>query len=739
MKRIISLALFFVLLLGVVFPNVQTVVATGEAADPAQGTQTETPAEPAEPEEPSEPAEPAEPVDPAQLKSSDALIKLLKYEEGFVKYPVWDYSQYTVGYGTRCPSDMVDYYKTHGITESEAELLLRNYLNNTENAIRRNLIEKYDVNLNQNQFDALVSFSYNLGTGWMSDTTSNIFLKVVNGATGNDLIDAFARWCNAGGVVNYVLLRRRLSEANMYLNGIYEHSKPDHYCYVTYNGNGGSISHRAQGYDCNFEAIPAVTASNGNYTFAGWYTAQVGGTKVEKLTAEHHGKVLYAHWAELGGGDDVTNEEGVTVTITLKSDVVNLRKGPGTNYAIVGSARYGQTYTIYNVVENGGFLWGQFSGGWMVLQYTNYDQVVKEELPEDPNVTEPETTEPEETEPEVTEPETTEPEVTEPETTEPEATEPEKPAAVEGYVNADPYLCVRQGPGTGYATVDTLMTGAKVTITEQKNVGSMVWGKISNGWISMSYVRILEEPEPEKPAERPATKPEEGTSKVGTVTCSELRIRSGAGINYGVAGWYYKGDKVTILEEKKVDTTVWGKTSKGWISMDYVAFEKVEEAPSVPNDPVTPPENDTPPVSPAPDEITGTVISNDDLRIRSGAGTSYSIVGFLSNGDKVTILEEKVIGGTTWGKIAQGWISLDYVKLDSNGTAEKPGETETPTAVTKTVDCSCLCVRSGAGTTYSLVGYLYRGAKVTVTETKTEGGLQWGKISNGWVCMDYLK
>ena len=87
-------------------------------------------------------------------------------------------------------------------------------------------------------------------------------------------------------------------------------------------------------------------------------------------------------------------------------------------------------------------------------------------------------------------------------------TDPEKPAAVEGYVNADPYLCVRQGPGTGYATVDTLVTGAKVTITEQKNVGSMVWGKVSNGWISMSYVRILEEPVPEKPATKPETKPE---------------------------------------------------------------------------------------------------------------------------------------------------------------------------------------------------------------------------------------
>ena len=55
----------------------------------------------------------------------------------------------------------------------------------------------------------------------------------------------------------------------------------------------------------------------------------------------------------------------------------------------------------------------------------------------------------------------------------------------------------------------------------------------------------------------------------------------------------------------------------------------------------------------------------------------------------------------------------------------------------RTVNVSCLLVRSGAGTGYSQVGYLYRGAKVTVTETKTVNGVLWGKISGGWICLDY--
>ena len=50
------------------------------------------------------------------------------------------------------------------------------------------------------------------------------------------------------------------------------------------------------------------------------------------------------------------------------------------------------------------------------------------------------------------------------------------------------------------------------------------------------------------------------------------------------------------------------------------------------------------------------------LRIRSGAGIGNTILGYLSNGAKVTILEEKTVNGTPWGRIDKGWICLDYVK-----------------------------------------------------------------------------
>ena len=669
----------------------------------------------------------------SEMTVSDDLIKVLKLEEGFIRYPSWDYGQYSIGYGTRCPDDMLDYYKENGITESEAELLLRNYLTNTERIVNTKLIDKYGLTLTQGQFDAVVSFSYNMGTAWITSTGQNIHQKIVNGATGNDLIDAFARWCNAGGEIQHFLVRRRLSEANMYLNGVYSRTAPSNFAYVTYDGNGGTVTQNIQGYDSNITAVPSSTATYSSYTFTGWYTAQVGGTKVEKLTAEYNGNMLYAHWAELESVTPDESEDPINVKVT--TDGVNLRKGPGTNYAVIGIADAGEKFTILQVRNSGGYTWGQYDGGWICLDYTDYETVISggEETTEPETTvkpTEPATTA-KPTEPATTAKPTeaaTTAKPTEPATTaaptEPATTaKPTESTSVTGTVNADPYLCVRQGPGTGYSTVDTLQTGEKVTITEQKTVGSMIWGKISGGWISMSYVTLDQ-------SSQTGSSSATTSGKTGTVTCSVLNVRSGAGITYGIAGYYYKGNTVTITETKTVSSTTWGKTSKGWVSMDYVTLSDQSGSGSTSTGQDSTAQG-----------TSGTVISNDVLRIRGGAGTSYSIVGFLAPGAKVTITEQKTVGSTTWGKIAKGWISLDYIKLDSSTTdsTTEPSGDASATAVTKTVTVSCLCVRSGAGTSNSIVGYLYKGSKVSITETTTVGSSQWGKTAQGWICLDYAQ
>ena len=185
----------------------------------------------------------------SEMCASDVLVEVLKKEEGFSAKPYWDYGQYTVGYGTRCPDDMLEEYTENGITEEEAETLLRNYLASVENAINKKLIDAYGLTLTQQQFDALVSFTYNCGTSWISETDGAFHKAIRNGTTGSELIRVFSLWCSAGGQIQPGLVRRRLCEANMYLNGVYSTEKPSNYCYVYYSANGGSVSYKIQGYN----------------------------------------------------------------------------------------------------------------------------------------------------------------------------------------------------------------------------------------------------------------------------------------------------------------------------------------------------------------------------------------------------------------------------------------------------------------------------------------------------------
>lgn len=71
-------------------------------------------------------------------------------------------------------------------------------------------------NLNQNQFNALVSFAYNVGTGNFASST---LLKKVN-KNPNDLTikDEFLRWNKAGGKVINGLTNRRNEEAILYFS-----------------------------------------------------------------------------------------------------------------------------------------------------------------------------------------------------------------------------------------------------------------------------------------------------------------------------------------------------------------------------------------------------------------------------------------------------------------------------------------------------------------------------------------
>lgn len=141
------------------------------------------------------------------MKTSNKGIELIKRHEGFranaYKCPagVW-----TIGYGHTRGVNNGDV-----ITKEQGERLLRQDLQEAEQAVN-----SQGLVLNQNQFDALVSFVFNVGVGNFSRSTLLRKLKVnTNDAA---ISYEFSRWKHGGGKVLPGLVKRRKEEAELYFN-----------------------------------------------------------------------------------------------------------------------------------------------------------------------------------------------------------------------------------------------------------------------------------------------------------------------------------------------------------------------------------------------------------------------------------------------------------------------------------------------------------------------------------------
>ena len=224
--------------------------------------------------------------------ASENCIAFIKEVEGFSAQPYYDYNQHTVGYGTKCPTDKYLDYMANGISKSEAEVLLRETVEEISCTINERLIDQYHLSFTQHEYDALVSFSFNLGTGWMT-YDSTLREALLNNANDNEMVYAFSLYSTAGGNYLTSLITRRLCEANMFLNGIYSKTVSSDYGYVFYEPNGGSLTYRVQGFIYDDFPVPADEAVRSGDVFLGWYTDLNSGSEVRNLSKELSGKTLF--------------------------------------------------------------------------------------------------------------------------------------------------------------------------------------------------------------------------------------------------------------------------------------------------------------------------------------------------------------------------------------------------------------------------------------------------------------
>jgi len=118
----------------------------------------------------------------------------------------------------KCPADRwtIGYGHTAGvsandvITEAQATSLLCQDVAESERAVNHYVHGP----LTQNQFDALVSFVFNLGVGNFRTST---LLKKLNAGDNDGAAQEFGRWIHAGGKALPGLVRRREVERALFL------------------------------------------------------------------------------------------------------------------------------------------------------------------------------------------------------------------------------------------------------------------------------------------------------------------------------------------------------------------------------------------------------------------------------------------------------------------------------------------------------------------------------------------
>lgn len=145
------------------------------------------------------------------MPSQNCIDLIKKFEGLFLKSYLCPAGVPTIGYGSTMWNDGKKVVLGQKITLEGAEILLMWELKNKANALHR-------LNLNQNQFDALMSFIYNIGISAFLNST--LFKKALVNQNDETIRNEFMRWnkakVNGKMIVLKGLNNRRIAESNLY-------------------------------------------------------------------------------------------------------------------------------------------------------------------------------------------------------------------------------------------------------------------------------------------------------------------------------------------------------------------------------------------------------------------------------------------------------------------------------------------------------------------------------------------
>ncbi|MFJ5758141.1 SH3 domain-containing protein [Neobacillus sp. NPDC093182] len=210
-------------------------------------------------------------------------------------------------------------------------------------------------------------------------------------------------------------------------------------------------------------------------------------------------------------------------TAEANTNQLRVRTGPGTNFRIVGYLNKGQAVSVIADNENWVKISGGFGEGWVVREYLDFNNKSTNDSKEENN----------------------------------------NKSIGAGQITDT--LNIRNEPSTSGRVIGKLAKGTAITIYSKKNNWIEIKYENQSAWVSADYVQFG--------TENQQINPENGT--IGTVTASNLSVRSDSSLNSDIIGSITKGQKFTILEE----TNNWfkieykpGKT--GWAAGWYFNKDK---------------------------------------------------------------------------------------------------------------------------------------------------------------------
>ena len=231
----------------------------------------------------------------------------------------------------------------------------------------------------------------------------------------------------------------------------------------------------------------------------------------------------------------------------------------------------------------------------------------------------------------------------------------------------------RTGAGTNYGIISTLPAGTHVVVSSQSS-GS--WATVvyngTVGYISSDYLKRANEMD--------------ASFGTGTIDGSYVRMRSGASTSSSILGTYNSGTTMAVTGVSGAWYKVSYNGTAGYVHSDYVSLSGVTS-----NGGSTAGSNGS--------------VKGSDVRMRSGPGTNYSLLGTYPNGTALTVTGTE----NGWSKVTIGGVS-GYIRSDyvSGGGADSK---------TGYIKGTGVRMRSGASTTSSILGEYNTGTPLTITGT----------------------